>query len=239
MRTPHANPLPRLPHAPHKNHRIQRPRHSPLPRLIPINARHAPGVAAPARDYWLRVIGFVDDDFSGRETDGKVFVGGGGKGEGGYGGWVRDGADFLEGEVVHVLGGVVAADGDVGGVCGDDGGRVACGYVFDYAVVFLGQDGDAFVGGCYDGGGCGCYTPRLAVCFGGGASEGLGGRVDGSEGVVPAYAVDATSGRGETRDVILMSVALDRLALACAIEGADTSTRVTSEEAWTRPFRRV
>jgi len=111
--------------------------------------------------------------------------------------------------------------------------------VLDYAVVFLGEDGDAFVGGCYYGGGCGCYTARLAVYFGGGAGEGFGGCVDGSEGIVPAYAVDATSGRGEARDVILVSVALDRLALACAIEGADTSTRVTSEEGWTRPFRRV
>lgn len=114
MRTPHADPLSRLPHTPHKNHRIQRPRHSPLPGLIPINARHAPSVATPTCDYRLRVIGFVDDDFSGCEADGQVFACGGGEGKRGYGGWVRDVADFLEGEVVHVLGGVVAADGDVG-----------------------------------------------------------------------------------------------------------------------------
>ena len=80
---------------------------------------------------------------------------------------------------------------------------------------------------------CSCYSARLPVCLGGGASEGFGGNVNGSDSVVPAYAVDTARGRGKARDVVLVSVPFDSFAVSCVVDGANTTVRVTCEESGT------
>lgn len=67
---------------------------------------------------------------------------------------MRDRFDVVEVGVVHVLLGVVAADGDVGFACCEDRGGVACWDVFDDRVVFLREKEEAFVCRYYRTGGC-------------------------------------------------------------------------------------